>query len=276
MGKIDKSLYGKAEADFLKERERSLDKRGLQKYDLMIKYCKDCNRLVDIGCGWGQFLNIASQYVDEVWGVDESLDRTGEIGEYCPQAKLVICRADNLDLPSEYFDIAVTSQMLHEVKLFGTRDELYRSLSEIRRILAAGGKYLLIDHLDAGDGIVDVFLPSEKVKILQEFESKFRYYRAKHNVMAGDIIRISKRTLQDFLSKDTFLNSPMESLEMNETHNVFTRREIEDCLAAVGMKIEDWIEFMDITNDLIEKDGRFISGKPWMRKFLCVAVRKDE
>jgi ubiquinone/menaquinone biosynthesis C-methylase UbiE len=242
----------------------------------MLKYCQGCNRLVDIGCGWGKFLEIASKQVDEVWGVDESVEMTKGIEQNCPRAQVVICKADNLDLPSEYFDIAVTSQMLHEVKLFGTRDELYRSLSEIRRILASGGKYLLVDHLDAGDGNVDVFLPSEKVKLLQEFESKFKYYGAKHNVMAGDIIRISKRTLQDFLSKDIFLNSPMESLEMNETHNVFTRREVEDCLAAVGMKIEDWIEFMDVADDLIKKDGRFISGKPWMRKFLCVAVRKDE
>ncbi|NIP44710.1 MAG: methyltransferase domain-containing protein [candidate division Zixibacteria bacterium] len=275
MEQSDESLYGASEADFFRKRAESWDKRDLQKFDLMLKYCEDSTRLVDVGCGWGKFLEIASKQVDEVWGVDESIEMTKGIEQNCPRAQVVICRADNLDLPSGYFDIAVTSQMLHEVKLFGTRDELYRSLSEIRRILVSGGKYLLVDHLDAGDGNVDVFLPSEKVKLLQEFESKFKYYRAKHNVMAGDIIRISKRTLQDFLSKDIFLNSPMESLEMNETHNVFTRGEVEDCLAAVGMRIEDWIEFMDVTDDLINKDGRFISGKPWMRKFLCVAARED-
>ncbi len=269
------SLYGESEAEFFRKRAKSWDKQDLRKFDLMSNHLGGCKRLVEIGCGWGQFLGIASKQVDEVWGVDESVEMTKGIEENCPQAKLVVCRADNLDLPSEYFDIAVTSQMLHEVKLFGTLDELYKSLSEIRRVLALGGKYLLVDHLDAGDGNVDIFLPPEKVDLLQEFESKFEYYHAKHSVMAGDIIRIPKRTLQDFLTKDVFLNSAMEPMEMNETHNVFTRKETEEYLAAVGMEIEDWIEFMDISHDLMKKDSRFISGKPWMRKFLCVAVKKE-
>jgi ubiquinone/menaquinone biosynthesis C-methylase UbiE len=269
------SLYGESEAEFFRKRAKPGDKQDLRKVDLMSNYLGGCKRLVEIGCGWGQFLGIASKKVDEVWGVDESVEMTKGIKDNCPQAKLVVCRADNLDLPSEYFDIAVTSQMLHEVKLFGTLDELYKSLSEIRRVLALGGKYLLLDHLDAGDGNVDIFLPPEKVDLLQEFESKFEYYHAKHSVMAADIIRIPKRTLQDFLTKDIFLNSAMEPMEMNETHNVFTRKETEEYLAAVGMEIEDWIEFMDISHDLDKKDGRFISGKPWMRKFLCVAVKKE-
>ncbi|MBD3217920.1 MAG: methyltransferase domain-containing protein [candidate division Zixibacteria bacterium] len=269
------SLYGESEAEFFRKRAKSWDKQDLRKFDLMSNHIGGCKRLVEIGCGWGQFLGLASKQVDEVWGVDESVEMTKGIEDNCPQAKLVICKADNLDLPSDHFDVAVTSQMLHEVKLFGTLDELYKSLSEIRRVLAFGGKYLLLDHLDAGDGNVDVFLPPEKIDLLQEFESKFEYYRAKHSVMAGDIIRIPKRTLQDFLTKDVFLNSAMESMEMNETHNVFTRKETEEYLAAVGMEIEDWIEFMDISHDLSKKDGGFISGKPWMRKFLCVAVKKE-
>ena len=275
MDQNDDSLYGASEADFFRKRTKSWDKRDLEKFDLMLKYCEGCNRLVDIGCGWGKFLEIASSHVDEVWGVDESVEMTKGVEQNCPSAKVVICRADNLDLPSDYFDIAVTSQLLHEIKLFGMLDELYKSLSEIKRVLAVGGKHLLVDHLDAGDGNVDVFLPPDKANLLQEFESKFEYYQAKHSVMAGDIIRIPRRTLQDFLTKDAYLNSPMESMEMNETHNVFTREETEQYLDAVGLAMQEWTEFTDISHDLMKKGGRFISGKPWMRKFLCVAVKTE-
>ena len=142
-------LYGKRQAECLQWRE-ALRAPDRERFELLADNATPCKRLVDIGCGWGQFLGLIADRVEELWGVDECPDRIYDIHKVCPQAKTVMCRSDRLTLPDEYFDVVVTSQMLHEVKLFGQEEELHATLSEIWRVLADGGRWLLLDHLDAG------------------------------------------------------------------------------------------------------------------------------
>jgi ubiquinone/menaquinone biosynthesis C-methylase UbiE len=266
-------IYKKDEAKFLQEIETLAKRDNQLKFHLLLDVIGSCQRLVDIGCGWGQFLAIAQDYAAELWGVDESPDRVRDIKQACPKAKVVICRADKLKLPDRYFDVAVTSQMLHEVKLFGEESQLQKTLSEIRRILVDGGRYLLLDHLDAGDGEVLVRLPDEKIRQLKEFEDKFKYYQATHECTDENLIRISKRCLQDFLSKTWSLNSPMESIEMNETHNVFGKEETMQLIESSGFEVCSWKTFSDIREDLKEAKGELLEGEAWERKFLLTAVK---
>ena len=267
------TLYNRDEANFLRKREALWKKDNQVKFSLLLENICSCQRLVDIGCGWGQLLGMAQDYVSEVWGVDESPDRLKDIKQACPKAKITICRADNLKLPDQYFDVAVTSQMLHEVKLFGEGSELQKVLHEIRRILVDGGKYLLLDHLDAREGEVVVRFPKEKIRQLGEFEHRFQYYPATHRGIGDDIVRISKRCLQDFLTKDLSFNSPMESIEMNETHNVFEEIETIQLIESPGFSVCDWIPFSDIRKDLKRVEGELLEGKPWFRKFLLIATK---
>lgn len=265
-------LYGKAEAECLEVRETMRDDGA--KYGLLLEHLSECRRLVDIGAGWGQFLALAGERVEEVWAVDECPERVKDLHKTCPKAKVVICRADKLDLRDSYFDAVVTSQMLHEVKLFGQEGELARALSEIHRVLAKGGRYLLLDHQDAGDGDVVVRLPKEQLTKLGEFERKYQFYKATHADAGGGNIRISRRCLQDFLSKDWSLNSAMEEMEMNETHNVFEEKATSELVASSGLKVRQWIGFSDITVDLDRHGVRLIEGDPWRRKFLLVAEKR--
>jgi len=244
------------------------------KHGLLLDHLGACRRLVDVGAGWGQFLALAAERVEEIWAVDESPDRARDIHKACPKAKVVICRADRLELPDEYFDAAVTSQMLHEVKLFGEKGELEEALSEIHRVLTRGGRYLLLDHLDAGDGEVIVHFPADQLAKLHEFEDKYTFYKAAHAPAERGNIRISRRCLQDFLTKDWSLNSAMEEMEMNETHNVFEERATKDLVTSVGFDVREWIRFSDIAADLARHGGRLIEGTPWGRKFLLVAEKK--
>jgi ubiquinone/menaquinone biosynthesis C-methylase UbiE len=266
-------IYKKDEAKYLQEIEALARKDNQLKFSLLLENIGSCQRLVDIGCGWGQFLAMAQDYAAELWGVDESPDRVRDIRQACPKANVVICRADKLKLPDWYFDVAVTSQMLHEVKLFGEEGQLPRTLSEIRRILVDGGKYLLLDHFDAGEGKVLVRLPDEKIRQLQEFEDKFKYYPATHECTGNNCIRISKRCLQDFLSKTWSLNTPMESIEMNETHNVFGKKETIQLIESSGFEVCSWKAFSDIREDLKEAEGEILKGEAWERKFLLAAVK---
>ncbi len=267
-------LYGKDQADTLRRREEFFKIEQRKKFSLILDHLGLCRRLVDIGCGWGQFLQLASQQVAEVWGVDESPDRIRDTEKVCPMAKVVLCRADKLELLDGYFDAVTTTQMLHEVKLFGRRGELEAVLREIFRVLADGGRYFLLDHRDAGEGSITIRLPEEKIRQLSEYESKYKYYPAVHDDCGAGLIRISKRGLQDFLTKTWALNSDMEEMEMNETHNVFEQMEISRHLESAGFKIENWIPFSDIREDLKSAGGELVSGEPWLRKFLLIGAKK--
>jgi ubiquinone/menaquinone biosynthesis C-methylase UbiE len=266
-------LYEQDEAKCLQEIEALARKDNQLKFSLLLENIGSCQRLVDIGCGWGQFLAMAQDNAAELWGVDESPDRVRNIKQACPKANVVICRADRLELPDRYFDVVVTSQMLHEVKLFGEESQLQGTLSEIRRILVDGGRYLLLDHLDAREGDVLVRFPDEKIRQLQEFEDKFKYYPATHERTGDNRIRMSKRCLQDFLSKTWSLNTPMESIEMNETHNVFEKERTIQLVESSGFAVSRWTAFSDIRNDLKEAGGELLEGEAWKRKFLLVAFK---
>ena len=266
------ALYGEREADCSHWRE-ALRPSDRERFELLVEHAVPCRRLVDIGCGWGQFLGLVQDQVEEIWAVDESPDRMRDIAKACPKAKQVVCRADRLELPDAHFGVAVTAQMLHEVKLFGQEGELQRTLSEVYRILAPGGRWLLLDHLDAGDSTVVVRLPTEQMARLAEFERKFRFYQAGHESLGDDAIRISRRCLQDFLTKSHWLNTDMEAMEMDETHNAFGKQETIDMIAAAEFAVRDWIAFTNILHDLDRHGGTFVEGEPWFRKFLVVAER---
>jgi ubiquinone/menaquinone biosynthesis C-methylase UbiE len=257
----------------MRQREAWWERENCEKFSLLLQHLGRCRHLVDIGCGWGQFLLAARDHVVELWGVDESPHRLKDTKEVCPEAKMVLCRADCLQLPDAYFDVAVTSQMLHEVKLFGTELELRKVLQEIRRVLVRGGRYLLLDHRDAGDGQVIVRLPAERVRQLAEFKRKFQVYRVSYRRIGEGALKIHRRALQDFLTKIWSLNSPMESIEMRETHNVFERKQTTGLLESEGFVVESWRPFSDIQGDLGRIGGKLLEGKPWLRKFLLVATK---
>ena len=272
-------LYGRDAAASLRRREASWVKDNDEKFRLLltaVRRCDPCRRLVDVGCGWGQLLGkiAAAMPAVELWGVDESADRARDVAEACPAAKVVICRADALDLPAAHFDVAVTSQMLHEVKLFGRPGELEAVLAEVHRVLAPGGRWLLLDHLDAGDGEVTVSLPAPAKASLTELERKYRYYKAVHEDLPDGTTHLSRRCLQDFLTKTWSLGTAMEPMEMAETHNVFQRAETEHLLSEAGFALREWIDFADVAADLARVGGSLVEGRPWCRKVLAVAGKR--
>ncbi|HUS90442.1 MAG TPA: methyltransferase domain-containing protein [Phycisphaerae bacterium] len=273
----DGPLYGSDAAEALRRREASRAKDSDEKFALLLAAVRAggrCRRLVDIGCGWGQFLAKVAEALPavELWGVDESPERLKDAAGACARARVVLCRADRLALPDAHFDVAVASQVLHELKLFGRPGELAGALAEARRVLVPGGRFLLLDHLDAGDGEVTVRLPPPARARLAEFERKFRCYEAAHEDLPGGAVRITRRCLQDFLTKDWSLGTAMEPMEMAETHNVFRREETEALLASRGLEVLAWQSFADIRADLRRAGGQLVEGAPWFRKFLSSAI----
>ena len=122
-------------------------------------------------------------------------------------------------------------------------------------------------------GEATVKLPGERIKQLSEFEHKYKYYQAEYENIGDGVVRVPRRCLQDFLTKIWSLNSPMESMEMNETHNVFEQGEITRLVEDAGFSTDRWISFSDIRDDLKRIGGQLVAGEPWLRKFLLIAIK---
>jgi hypothetical protein len=82
---------------------------------------------------------------------------------------------------------------------------------------------------------------------------------------------MTKRDLQDFLTKDWALDTAMEPIEMRETHNVFEETATRRDLDRAGLAVKEWVEFDSIDEDLRRHGAERIVGAPWFRKFLAVA-----
>jgi SAM-dependent methyltransferase len=237
----------------------------------MLRHLPAGGRVVDIGCGWGQFLALAGAAGRELYGLDESRDRVAPVREAAPEARIVIGRADRPAFRTGRFDGVTASQVLHEVRLFGDPGEFHRALVEVRRLLRPGGVFLLLDHQDAGDGEVRVRFPPEAEAKLARFEARFEFRAAAHREGRDGTVVLARRDLQDFLTKDWSMDSPMESIEMKETHNVFEEWATRKAFERAGLTVKAWIEFAPIDRDLEGHGAQRLGGEPWFRKFLAVA-----
>lgn len=98
-------------------------------------------RLLDIGCSLGHFLAAATRRGWEAWGVDVSEDMVRRCQEHGLQARLG--GLDRLPFPDAYFDVIHARHVLeHDI-------EVFRSLAEMRRALAADGLLFVVTP-DAG------------------------------------------------------------------------------------------------------------------------------
>jgi len=269
-------LYSREEAHFLSARERQWTPHERQKVDVILSQLGGVDSILEIGCGSGQILKEVVKRVRYVVGVDESADRLQDAARVCRGAELIRARANELDF-RERFDAVITSQMLHEVKMFGRPEEMNEILLVIKRALKPEGRYLLLDHLDPGEGSVRIRVPGDTEALLLEFKSRFRYRPVLLRKLCEGRYEINKRDIQDFLTKTWSLNSPMEEMEMNETHASFSREEAETMVEGIGLSVDTFIPFTNIEGDFrVHHATLEPPARPWERKFLLVAVKHAE
>ena len=279
-----KPLYDRQAAEFCQSRE--LAKRWVEddetRVQLILEHLGDAASILDIGCGWGMMLAEVAKARERrtVWlaGIDESPHRLQDLRVTCPCALGAVARAPYLPFRDRSFDTVITSQMLHEVELFGVElfgrpEETSLTVREIARVTRPGGRYLLLDHLDPGHGTVDVSLDARGRELLTRFADAFRYRPINPAKLGPDRYRLSKRDLQDFVTKIWSLGSPMETMEMEETHCVFTRNQVKTLLESAGFDLVRWIRFEPIRTDLSHHSIALVRGRSWRRKFLAVARR---
>ena len=266
------TLYSTEEAEFLAKMEKVWKLHDEEKIDVILRHLGRVDSLLDVGCGSGQMLRGLSKRVPNLVGVDENEERLEDASKNCPKAKLIRAKAEELKF-REKFDVVLTSMMLHEVKQFGTRGQTSRTLQAIWNALKLGGRYFLLDHLDPGRGKVVVEIPSRTGKLLREFKDKFRYRRVHLKELDSGIYEIGRRDLQDFVTKTWSFNSPMEDMEMNETHAAFSRKEAEVIVRRAGFSLKRFITLTNIENDLKNHRIELKGTSPWNRKFLLISTK---
>ena len=268
-------MYSTAEAEALTKMEHKdwRKKEDQLKTSHVIANLAGCQSLLEIGCGWGQLLKKLRGKVAHLAGLDESHERLDELKRECPDIEIYHTRADKIDIPDESFDIILTSQMLHEVKLFGRPGELEATLNEIKRILKKGGRYFLIDHYDPGENQVEVTMNADMLKLLREFRDKYKYRPVHFQELASGKVAISKRDIQDFATKTWAMGTSMEDMEMNETHAPFNREELKKLVVGLGFAWEKWETFHPMSIDLHRQGIKITKGKPWNRKLFMIVRR---
>ncbi len=244
-----------------------------ERVELVMSKLGECHSFLDLGCGWGAMLRAAAERVSRVVGVDESPHRVKDLQEQLPQADVRIRPACDTGLDDASFDVVLASQVLHEVKQFGEPGELEATLQEVWRVLTPGGRFMILDHLDAGEGSVVVRLSPDAMGFLKWFVERFRYRPVTYNVVAPHLIRISRRNLQDFATKTWSYKSPLEEMEMRETHCPFSRADLEQLIEGEGLHSTEWIAFHQITRDLEPQGMELVEGESWPRKFLMIATK---
>ncbi len=95
-------------------------------------------RLLDFGCGDGQFLHMISKYCESSYGVDISEAAIKKATNKYPDVSFTVSEESGvIDFPDNFFDTVCAIDILEHIL------DVESSLEELRRILKPGGKLLI-------------------------------------------------------------------------------------------------------------------------------------
>jgi ubiquinone/menaquinone biosynthesis C-methylase UbiE len=266
MKKNNTTIYSKNEADSLthsEKHEKWRDEAENLKASLILKYAKNVNGLLDIGCGWGQTLLKLIGKIPTLAGVDESLERMGVLCDH-KKIKTFNCKSDNISIGDNSYDVILMSHIMHEIKLFETPIVYLKTIKEIKRILKKDGKLIVIDHRDPGPGDVIINIGS-RINLLNRFSSNFKLRKINY-IKHGNNITISKRDCHDFVTKIWCFGTEAEELEMNETHTVMNSKILQNDMIEFNFEPVVNICFNPITNLMKYYGIELIEGNDWGRQ----------
>jgi ubiquinone/menaquinone biosynthesis C-methylase UbiE len=105
------------------------------------------DRVLDIGCGPGAAVRTAAALVEEAVGADPSdrmLRPARRRSRGLPNVRYVQTPAHHLPFEDEWFTAVWTIHSMHHW------DDEEAGISEARRVLAAGGRFLVVERFDPG------------------------------------------------------------------------------------------------------------------------------
>ena len=127
---------------------RSFDGRRNRRFlELMDLESIAGKKVLDVGCGNGQFAVFFAMYGAEVWGIDlsdvgiEVANKSAELNGVAERCRFIVGDATATDFPDGFFDyVSYSAALHHAVKYPGIREETWR-------ILKPGGQLVFNDIL---------------------------------------------------------------------------------------------------------------------------------
>lgn len=95
-------------------------------------------RVLDIGCGSGNLLNVLSKYFIECYGIDNAKEMIELAKRKDTNFKLVCGNAERLPYEDEYFDYVVSHTTFHHL-------DQEKATEEVKRVLKKDGKFVMVD-----------------------------------------------------------------------------------------------------------------------------------
>ncbi|PIS38608.1 MAG: hypothetical protein COT34_02765 [Candidatus Nealsonbacteria bacterium CG08_land_8_20_14_0_20_43_11] len=178
------------------------------------KYIKDEDKILDLGCGNGRFVEMLPNKKTEYIGADNS-ERLIEIAKNkYPQYKFIVVSALNLPFSDNYFDKVFSLAVLHHIPSEEFRRQF---LKEVKRVLKPGGLLILTVWN----------LNPFKMILIGKHERAFSFF--KHS-----ILKVLGKSKLDF--KDFFV--PWRKNCQRYVH-CFSKNEIRKIAEKSGFKIKE-------------------------------------
>lgn len=127
--------YNLIAEDFSRKRERIWEE-----FDFLKSKVVSGEKVLDLGCGNGRFIEFFKKQGIEYFGVDNS-ERLIEIAKKRhPEGNFQVADSFNLPFPDNFFDKIISIAVLHHIPSYGKRTEF---LKEAKRILKPKGVLIL-------------------------------------------------------------------------------------------------------------------------------------
>ncbi|MCL4379740.1 class I SAM-dependent methyltransferase [Candidatus Marsarchaeota archaeon] len=203
-----------AEYDALKSSSVSI----VHKYLLipnLLRVLPDVNgkRVIDLGCGTGIISSLLAKKGAEVTGIDISKNMTEIAKTKVKNARFLVEDIEDMNLPSEYFDIGVCVLAMDYIRDIG------RSLREINRVLKKGGTIILVIR----NPLVSSTKPIDsRHKHIRKFYYYFREYKIRYawnefhkNLVDYEIHRPMENFTKQFVSNGFIISYYFDLKPMN-------------------------------------------------------------
>lgn len=268
----------------------------------ILDYLVDGSAL-DVGAGGGELSETMRLAGHDVTAMDGSSVAVARINENYPDVSTVEAMTDDMvsgQVDVGLFDNVVCSSVLHEVYSYGVNkdstvgsvDSVLDSLKSFFNVLVSGGRLVIRDGVmpELWDEEVTVRLRTDDAvrflglyRDLSPFYSDCGSYRKVSLTEAGydnqgKLYSCSLGSAMEFLYTLTWGFGSAER-ETQELYGVFTRKEYEKALEAVGFKIVEsfeyvqsgYIEHLEPLTDIITANG---SSHDWPSSNMFIVAEK--
>ena len=116
--------------------------------------------LLDVGCGIGDFYELAKGRDLSYCGLDKSPDMINRAKEEYPKGHYIACSATNFSRQfKQKFDVVLLSMLFPSI---GSQNEMVEILLECKKVLKVGGKILIGEPYPTFDGYMQSYLFKRK------------------------------------------------------------------------------------------------------------------